>query len=662
MPPSPQVRTGPQAGDAAETFASQLIARDRARFVGRARELLFLERCLSGERRENVIFISGHGGVGKSTLLRELLRRATAAGWETFTLDGRDLESEPDRLETELRRAHASPRPLVVIDSYEYMRALDGTLRRSLLPALPESAVVVIAGRTRPDAAWSSGIWEGATAELELRPFSRAEAAELLDAYGVEAGRVPVIAGWARGSPLALTLAAQEAPGAGEESERAAGPEAPELLAALTRRLLGSEMSSGRPMSLAVAAIARASTPELLAAALPGVDAVGQYTRLLELTFAEELASGVVLHDLVKRGLLSELKRTDPERERTLRRRIVDYHYGRGRDGDQLAILEMSHLVQDPAIKWGFGWDGTADHRVDTVRELDLETAGRLCAEWGGEEWWTLQRPFFERSPASVAVARDREDALIGYSISVGLDSAPAFAERDPLMGPYLGHARGCITEGESVLWHTAIAPSDERRAQVQATLGVAGVLRAGVSNPRFAYLPITPDYPGAVEFARALNAERIPSLDVELDGRVVECHRVDYGSRGLIGALRAVVYIEMGLAAPGRETRAEIDLETVREALRNYHVPAELTHSPLARGTSLTERVESVRSLLLDACDRAFGDSEAELLLKRTLELGYLHPRGHAAAAHELSLSRASYFRRLRRASERVSEYIVSA
>jgi len=97
-----------------------------------------------------------------------------------------------------------------------------------------------------------------------------------------------------------------------------------------------------------------------------------------------------------------------------------------------------------------------------------------------------------------------------------------------------------------------------------------------------------------------------------------------------------------------------------VRDALRNLRVPHALAGSPLASGETPEERAASVRALIDDAAEQAFGATENEQLLRRVLIRGYLDPApSHEQAARELNLSRAAYFRRLKLASERVSEYI---
>jgi hypothetical protein len=97
-----------------------------------------------------------------------------------------------------------------------------------------------------------------------------------------------------------------------------------------------------------------------------------------------------------------------------------------------------------------------------------------------------------------------------------------------------------------------------------------------------------------------------------------------------------------------------------VREILKNFRVPRELARSPLAQGSSVQERAESVRQLIQAAARQTFGDSETEKLLYSVLVAGYLEPmRSHEEAASRLLMSRAAYFRRLRTAVERLAEYM---
>jgi hypothetical protein len=651
------------AGSGVPTLAAHLEDRDRARFVGRGSELAFLERCLDDDPPASVILIHGPGGIGKSTLLRELARRAEPRGYETFFVEGRELPPMPDALEAVLSGARESAQPLVVIDTYERMTALDGYLRRGLLPSLPARSVVVIAGRRSPEPAWFSGGWEGVATELELRALDPQDALNLLAVHGLTDERAPAVVEWADGSPLALALAAETA-AADHDWEPEEGSEKPEIVRSLIRRLAEAELEGVRLSALGVAAIARVTTVPLLRAVLAASDPDVAYEQLRSLTFTEPLGDGLTLHELVRKALRADLRRRDQERERELRRRIVDYLYDQSRLGDPLLAIEMAHLIENAAIKWGFGWEGSVDYRIDDVGPGDAELVEKILMSRDFGEWWRLSRRFFVESPERVAVARDATDRLCGYLVCMSPATAPEFAHDDPLVGPWLAHARADARLGDAVLWHDSVDFSGDRRGRVQAMLGMAGVLRSGAPNPRFAYMPINPANPDALTFARALGAEHLAGLDLDIGRRRIECHRIDYGAGGLLAAQRAVVYSELGLPAPilGDGGEQQIELEDVREALRNFRVPHELARSPLANGERPEDRAESVREQLRDAADRAFGDNENEKLLRRVLIRGYLEPAAsHEQAAIDLSLSRAAYFRRLRAAAERVAEHLAA-
>ena len=380
------------------------------------------------------------------------------------------------------------------------------------------------------------------------------------------------------------------------------------------------------------------------------------YRELSELTISEELGTGITLHELARKALLADLRLRNPVLERDLRRRIVDFLFERGVAGDQLMMIDLAHLVENPLLRWGFGWDGNVSFRIDSVRPGDADRVGSLITEHT-TDWWQLTRRYFTGAPDRVAIARDLSDNICGFLVSMSLSTAPAFADQDPLAGPWLAHARRNAAEGESVLWHAAV---DFTQGQVQAMLGIAGMLRCGAASPRFAYLPIDPALPGAVEFAGALGASRLGELDVQIGDAVVQCYRLDYGPGGIFTFMRTQIYAELGLAVP---EQAAPDPENVREVLRNFRVPRELARSPLARGETVAERAESVQRMIRQAADGAFGDSASEKLLRSVLVAGYLEPlRSHEEAANRLLLSRAAYFRRLRTAVERVAEHLAAA
>jgi hypothetical protein len=654
--------------EASMTLKTRMSRRDEAAFVGRRRELDLFENLFVDDPPASVVFMHGPGGIGKSTLLREVERRGARAGWTPRVIEGRDLPPVPDALEDALSGANEEERPLLLFDTYERMAALGGYLRRAMLPELPERAIVVIAGRRPPEAGWFEGGWESLAVELELEPLSSDEARELLRAHGLDdKRRAGEVVDWAEGSPLALTLAA-DAAGADAAWSPSEEEHPPELVKALIRRLVEAELDAVHRDVLGLASVARVVTVELIRDVLPDVDPLDAMEWLRSRTFVEPLGDGFALHDLVSRAARADLRQREPERERELRRRIADSLYDRAVAGNLLLTVDLADLVDSKAIRSFYSWEGAVRNRIDSVREGDAEQVAMVLAATGEADWWERAKRFFDEAPERVAIARDASDALCGFSICVTPANAPPLAQEDLVLGKWLAHAREHVPDGNAILWRDAHDFTDDSESGIQAMLDMDGVLRSGLSNPRYAYLPIDSDHAEAGTFAAALGARHIQELDAKLGDKTVECHLVDYGPSGLLGMQRAVVYMELGITPPGAGDGEEppeqsaIDAESVREALRNLRVPHELSRSPLARGDGVEARARSVRDLMAEAAQSAFGETDNERLLQRVLVRGYIDPApSHEAAADELNLSRAAYFRRLKLASERVAEYVSS-
>src|SRR4051794_23034579 len=395
-----------QRTSVSSTLAERLAARDEQRFVGRERELAFFESLFAPDPPAQVVLVHGPGGIGKSTLLREVARRASKRGWTTKLVEGRDLAPVPGEIESALGDVTEAEQPLILFDTYERMSAAGGWLRARLLPSLPARSVVVLAGRAAPEPGWFEGGWERLAVELKLEPLPEDAALTLVRTHGLADGELAQqLIAWADGSPLALTLAADAAhrdrDGGGWAPERI--HEHPNLVQAILHRVARTELDGGNLDVVAVAAIARACDARMLRDVLPDVDPEAAYTWLRERTFAEAVRGGVALHEIVRQAMRADLRARDAERDRELRRRIADHLFVRGLRAGTRTIVDLAELVDSPAVRWGFGADGSTTHRPDLWRPEDAPVAReRFMAKPSGAAWWATTQPILDQAPDRV--------------------------------------------------------------------------------------------------------------------------------------------------------------------------------------------------------------------------------------------------------------------
>src|SRR3954454_20612496 len=146
-----------------QTLADLVDSYDDDIFVGRARELAVFEAWLRNPAPlPAVLDISGHGGVGKSTLLRAFARQLRRRQLPIVLVDCRDLTEAPSSLAQAIGVPPAGDltdylqgaRPLIMLDTFEELGELLGYVQQDFLSQLPAGVKVVVAGRHTLVQAW----------------------------------------------------------------------------------------------------------------------------------------------------------------------------------------------------------------------------------------------------------------------------------------------------------------------------------------------------------------------------------------------------------------------------------------------------------------------------------------------------------------------------
>lgn len=309
-----------------DSLAQRLQAARRRAFVGREHEIAAFRSALDDTARPfTLLFVTGPGGIGKTSLLRRFADEAAESGRAVIELDGArgDVCSTSDFEAAAQRMLAVEQAPAVLlVDGFEHYQPFESWLREDFLPRLPLGSVVVLAGRRRPGRGWRGDpAWREILERVELRALTDRDAERLLAARGVPEFHCKSVLTFAAGNPLALSLAADEVDGVESYVDWMPSQELVGTL--LDQLVLGHVPSAEHRRALEVCALLPATNEEMLRATLPDADAGALFGWLRELPFIDSGPRGVHPHDVVREILDADLRWRDPERHQVMRTRIL---------------------------------------------------------------------------------------------------------------------------------------------------------------------------------------------------------------------------------------------------------------------------------------------------------------------------------------------------
>jgi hypothetical protein len=496
---------------------------------------------------------------------------------------------------------------------------------------------------------------------VPLAAFTQAEASLVLAAGGTTDPEVVRQAiEWTRGSPLALATVASS-------GLTAFGPVAEAGILEHLGTVLVDEESAGRHLdALTLAAFARTIDLARVRRVLPDADAEEEIAWLAGRTFVERHGARLAMHDLVAHVLRLDLTAREPELVRDLRRRLRTRTTGASGPAADRSTWRTSWTTRPSA--------GASARGSAPIGSTGSGQVTRRCCATGC--WPGTARTSGTGSPStSTAHPSASRCCATAATASRGSRSRSRRVTRPPASSRIRSCRSGSPTPVRC-LTATPTTPScgcatnfeEDPEGRAQGLLGLAGFLACRLPHVRRCYLPIAADSPGGLAFSRASGAVHHPELDYVDRGGTTQCHIADFGPAGALGALLAVVYAEVGADAttvldPVRSDRGRLGppadaVATVRHVLRHLDDDDVLAASPLAPGgVDQAMAAAAVRDRIARSLDVAFvdqRDGSVDAQLRAVIEQGYLVPGAHHdVAARALYLSRATYFRRLRRAIE---------
>ena len=556
------------------TIAERARGRTATRFVGRRLELQRLHDVIRGDRTF-VVHVHGVAGIGKSSLLNRFVTELREAGTLAVALDGRSLEptdrgvlealasefgTSGANLETVLARLDKDGnRTVIVIDNYEVLRLVDTWLRQVLVPSLPDTVRLILAGREPPVAGWLTAPDLAATVEvLYLGPLEGPSAIELLRHEGVEGARAEAAARVARGHPLALRLAAAAARERPDMPVEEAAT--PRVIDELTRLYLAEVSDPIARRALEATAVVRRMTASLLAGMLPDVEPEDAFDRLRSAPFGEVRQDGLMIHEAVQSALARSLHASDPARHRQYRRAAWQVLRDEVREvGDEELwryTADMLYLIENPVVREAFFPSGAQPLAVEPATAADLPAIEHIAERHDGSEGRRLMLAWWRQQPSAFSVVRDRDGQVTGFHCLLDQDVLIAPRVDDPVVAGWWRHLRANpppagqrvlgyrrwldLEHGELPCATQAASWLDVKRTYMLLRPRLRRMFTV-VHDPSL-YLPVI------LKLGFRPLGEADGSADI--DGRAYTSVALDFGPESVDGWLAGLVAAELGIAA----------------------------------------------------------------------------------------------------------------
>lgn len=705
-------------------LADRLASARRTRFVGRGGEIqVFQAALLSEEPPFQVLYLFGPGGVGKTTLLRELGTVAEKNNARSLYLDARNIEPSPYAFlttlgmmlglppnEPPLQALHAGKqRTVLFVDTYELMCPLENWLREEFLPELPENMLVALAGREAPAKEWLSDPgWQTLLRVVSLRNLAPDEGREYLKRRNLPEAQISAVLDFTHGHPLALSLVADSFDQRSDQSSPFLGqsfkPEAaPDIVKTLLEQFVQKVPGPAHRAALEASALVRVTTESTLAAMMslpdptapanaadPGAQTANDlFEWLRSLSFMDARPDGLFPHDLAREALIADVRWRNPDWYGELHRRARNYYLKQLQTtrgvAQQLILFDYIFLHRDnPVVRPFFEWATSGTLVADVMRESDIPNLAGIVARWEGEDAADIAASWMHAQPDGTLVLRDSEIIPAGLMTMVRLDHANAKQiGNDPATSAALKflHKNAPLRPGEAATLFRFWMGRDtyQNVAPAQSVIFVNAV-RHYLSTPGLAYTffpTAEPDFwKDVLNYA---DLHRIPEADYEVSGKRYGVYGHDWRVVPPLQWLTLLAERETAqspqMVAPPPTTttlivlsRAEFD-SALHDALRDFSRPHRLRENPLLRSRMVVERtganagsderMNALQALLREAVEMP-QVSPREAKLYRAVQFTYLKPAmTQEQAAEALDVPFSTYRRHLKAGMIRVVDLL---
>jgi hypothetical protein len=677
------------------TLGGLLSSRRRRCFVGREAELELIRAALAETYPSfAVLWISGPGGIGKTSLLDVIAHEVEEAGGASIVrLDGRDLAPSRSAVLDAVQAAMApstgrgaigesQDRVVLFLDAYERLAVLDEWVRTGLLPGLPANTLTFVASRHEPGPAWRADpAWRELLRVVSLRNLDPERCRQYLRASGVDEALHDQLVAVTHGHPLGLSLLVDVVVRGGKS---AVDPLTPDLVGTIVRRFVDVVPTGPRRSGLEVCSLARVTTEQLLRDTVAVESAQEIFAWLRDLSFVESGRDGLQPHDLARDVLAADLRWRDPEGYKEVFRGVRSHIYSTlkstlGRE--QLrAGFDLKFLFRNlPSVLSPIDWEAWGHHYPEPAAAGDRQSILALVAAAEGDASAAITERWLDGQPEGFVVIRSEDHDVRGFLAMLDLTAASDQERRlDPGAQAAWDYAvRHAPPRPGEVITQTRFVVDREAYQGPSPTLNAAPIatLQGYLRTPLLAwdFLTLHEPEPWDDYFALA-DLPRASGADFVVGDRRYGLYGHDF-RRVPIDALMDL-WTERALAQdptwqPVTTEHVIVLSQTdftaaVRHALRGLDRRELLARNPLlrtrvARDYSGTEEpgVEALEALLHDAVNTLRRHPRDDKLL-RAVDRTYLHPAStQEAAAEVLGLPFSTYRRHLSQGVARIVAWL---
>ncbi|GED67249.1 hypothetical protein BRE01_09510 [Brevibacillus reuszeri] len=664
---------------------------NRKLFVGRIKERDSLNEWLDNPEAPLRIFsVTGIGGIGKSSLLAEMLHSARQRSARGLWLDGRSCAQTPvgfleyisaavslefwDRTYSHplepLLQTSPQQRIVLCIDNFDNLSLLEGWLLEAFLPKLQSTGILVIlASRSVLSTAWKThSQWGKHLQELPLVHFSHQEATDyILSAGSIQKDMARELAHSTDGHPLALALSVEALIQQKRLSEEDKQIVSQTISAHILRELTLAKL---QPL-VDVLVVLQYANQEILSLVLDETVTLADYQQLKGKSFVRSTPEGLSLHDLARMHLLRDFRQREPQRLHLLRARAASILYEQLQqakpENKRIITSQMLQLSKDSFPLHRLYADLSVDSLISPLESIraeeDLPVLHEILRQWceysvdswQSENYHAFLSELAVRFPESIAVLRGVDGLPIGMFIGLLIHK-----ETSEFMIKYFpAEMAECYEPDELLCEH-------DQADSYYAVLGAATNQLPGFSREELVGL-LTLDRLSLIgEGARVMLVATNSDLKVFLQQlgflirptRTSDCD-TSYAQADILELdFRHGQFGEWILSYFSEKPKpsSKLDHKMVRKLLSSLHEPAELqafvpVFHDIENVADLSDKIISLlskESVLLSSKDRDL------------LNAAYLiHLDNPIAAARSCNMSRATFYRHLNSAVANVTEVL---